>query len=202
MTRRRLAVVVLTGALAMAGTVVEAAPPSQSPPPEADVQVALLGPDGCGPFADDLPALVVEEVGEPGDTTPVAAVCLASRGRSMGRATMTVVDAVDREVACSPGEATVDASCAAGEPGELAGSVVQQVTVDPRCSRPPRSAVSSETAFTALVHSPVALHEVMHPQQVICVGLQLRYSPSTFDDQVRAQSDALTWRYAFHLTSL
>lgn len=198
--RCAVAVALLGAALAVAATAVHAAPPSKTPPPKVDVRVARLGPAGCGPFTDSLPPLVIERVGEPGSTTPVVEVCVANRGTAHGRLTMTAADAVDREVDCSPDEATVDDTCTIGDLGDLSGTVVQLATVDPRCSKPPRSrAVSLQAPFTALPEDPLVLHESLHPQQVICVGLRLLYQPATFDDQVRAQSDVLTWRYAFDL---
>lgn len=203
MIRRSIAAAALLGVgLTVAAAAGHAAPPSRTPPPQIDVQVALRGSAGCGAFTDGLPPLVLEEVGGPGSTTPVVEVCVANRGTSRGHLTMAVTDVVDRELDCSQDEAAVDDSCVAGEPGELGGTVVQVAEVDPRCSKPPGSRAESLLApFTSLAGDPLVLHGSMHPQEVVCVALRLVYQPPTFDDQARTQSDALTWRYAFDLSS-
>lgn len=163
-----------------------------------DVKVGLWGPAGCSELADSLPSLVVLEGVEPGDVSPFVQVCVANAGSGPGILTLSVVDRLDLETGCSPGEVQVDPTCGAGGPGELTSSVYQLVATQDRCDgsrgRPLR--VGLGTLETA----PLELRRKLMPGGTACVTVAVGYLPPDGAARLATQTDRLTWRYAFDLT--
>lgn len=113
--------------------------PTDPPPPDKSVDLQLAThSDGCGEYSEDLstqvesdfvlPTTSVPDEHSGGDPDPAGGVveaqrfatfCLRNVGTSAG--VIKVGNIVDSsvELACSPGEADLDATCEVGDPGEL-----------------------------------------------------------------------------------
>jgi hypothetical protein len=185
-------VIVLAVVIAPAGIL--AAPEERRP----DLQVALSVGGRCGEFAESLPALTALTGAQPGDEAPAVTVCLRNRGKADGRLTLFVIDRVERETACSSDEGDIDATCGGSRPGELGPSLVVRVARLARC-RAPESPLAP-VALPALGTSPLELVPVLPRGTTECVVIRLAYTPASDEAAAAAQTDGVTWRYAFDLT--
>lgn len=184
--------------IVMAGT--DTAPvgvPSEPVAAAVDLKVALRGPRGCGTFADSLPALVTASGLQPGDVTPATVVCLRNKGGMAGQAFLSVIDLATRDDACSSGESAVDQTCGEGLAGELQGELVQEYALLRKCRDTPGQ--SSSTPFAGLSQSPLALGRI-GAKNTRCVALRIAYPAGSGPAEAAAQTDSVTWRYAFDLT--
>ena len=127
----------------------------------------------CTKFVDATAGIVAVANAVPGDQSPVTRLCLKSSGRA--HVYLGVSDLTDVERACTGGESSVDPTCGLGAPGEVAGSLVQLLSVEPKCFT---DAPLSRHPFVALAETPLDLG-VLEEQRVVCVVLAARYEPAT-----------------------
>lgn len=161
-----------------------------------DLKVALRGQSGCGAFSDNLPALIDAEGVGPGDRTPVIVVCLRSGGGSSGQLTLSVIDLLTLDTACSAGESQVDSTCGNGQVGEVQDRLVQEYAVLKRCRDDPT--VFQARPFTPLRTTPLSLG-TLKGGATRCLALRIAYPEASTVAQAVAQSDSVRWRYAFDL---
>jgi hypothetical protein len=161
-----------------------------------DIKVSLREPKGCGRFADTLPALVSTAGLQPGGVTPTVVVCLRNKGGRAGQAFLSVIDLATSDDACSADEPTVDQTCGQGLAGELQTELVQEYALLRRCRDPVQLGA---TAFSDLSHSPLPLGKI-GANKTRCVALRIAYPGGSGPAEAAAQTDSITWRYAFDLT--
>jgi hypothetical protein len=163
-----------------------------------DLQVAVRQAGRCGTYAQELPPLVIASGFQPGDVTPTVEVCLRNKGSSAGFLVGRIVERLETEIDCTADEPAVDPTCTPGAAGEL-GLVLRVVgALRSGCSGAASPFVSA--SFDALAQAAVPITELRKNAET-CVLLRLEY-PSATDttDVAAAQTDRLTWRYAFDLS--
>jgi len=160
----------------------------------SDLQVALAEKGRCAKFVDATAGIVAVANASPGDQSAVTRLCLRATGQA--RVHLGIRDLTDLERACTGQESSVDPTCAAGAPGELAGSLVQLLSVEQKCFK---DAPLSRHPFRSLADTPLNLG-MLDDQRVVCVVLAARYEPSTAQAAQAAQTDRAEWRYVFGVT--
>ncbi|HUP84150.1 MAG TPA: hypothetical protein VM143_00660 [Acidimicrobiales bacterium] len=190
--RRTVVIVAVAVAVPVVATGTAAGDDADTAKP--DLKVAVRSPSGtCGPYADDLPVLVARSNVAPGGTVADVGICVTNRGRP-ARVDLFVRELVDLDVACSPDEASVDATCGSNGRGELSPALAQGVGVSASCSPQPAVDEGSVRALPSLSAAPVRIADRLRNRDVVCVRLLLRFAPAA-DDLGRVQSDRTTWRY-------
>lgn len=189
-----IAAVVIVLAVGIAPAGILAAPEERLP----DLQVALSVGGRCGEFTESLPALTAMTGVQPGAAAPAVTVCLKNRGKADGRLTLAVIDRVERETACSSDEGDIDATCGGGGTGELGPSLIVRVARLARCKGP--ELPLAQVALPTLETAPLELLPVLARSATECVVIRLAYTPASDEAAAAAQTDGVSWRYAFDLT--
>jgi hypothetical protein len=188
------------GALAV-GTLVSAlqrpVPLEQGEPAAAtvDVKVAVKTSKGCGPYLDSLSPLVSGANLQPGAVTPITVVCLRNQGGAKAIASMSAIELLGRDDACTGSESQVDATCGNGSTGELQNALVQEFALLDKCDATVTGFAS--TRFADLAETPLMVGPIGR-NDTRCIALRLRYVHGPGVDA--AQTDSVTWRYAFQLS--
>jgi predicted ribosomally synthesized peptide with SipW-like signal peptide len=184
---------------------------SGSRPHAADLTI-LTGGSGPFPTCNDpmltflqnttTPQFVLSDV-QPGAINGPAWVCLRNEGSAPLNITVSAIDITDQEDGCTGDEAANgDTTCGAGDPGELSPLLNVSVLSGNACTG---MGISSDThALTGLTAAPVDFGAIdtLAPTTIECIGLRVEYPASTPESQVQvAQSDSVTWRFAFDGTA-
>lgn len=205
MKRRRGLVAALAAALVLSTGVGTVLADGDSAPRGMELKVALqqaAKPGKCGKPSDALPPLAVAGQVRAGTVVLDATICLRNTGGRSGMASLGVLELVDSDPTCTGDEAEVDATCGDDRRGELAPSLVQDIGVDGKCGKAaPAIQPSLRRGLDTLPAEPVTLATVVKPHEQICVRLVLSYLPPDPTAATRNQSDVVTWRYEFRLTS-
>jgi hypothetical protein len=186
-----LALVTILGAAAVEGK-------GKDPP---DLKVAVFVAGSCGTFGDSLPVLVTSTDLRPGGIAGDLVVCLKVVADDGRQPALTVDELVDLDVSCTGNEGATDRSCGGMDRGELAASLVQQVGVAPCSATSPAITPALERRLPALRDKAVPLMNRIRQGDLVCVRLRLVYQPTGPAAEVVSQSDRVTWRYAFSVTS-
>ena len=101
-------------------------------------------------------------------------------------------------LAASGDEPVVDAGCGGAAAGELGGSLTIVASIQERCrgaftALPPR-------ALSTLDGTPVELDAVLRRNDWACVRLVVAYTPASEEAAAAAQTDSVSWRFAFDLS--
>jgi hypothetical protein len=156
----------------------------------------------CGAYADDLESPLITLTnrvpGEnPADHADGYFFCLQNVGSQTVNLAATSTELNDVELACTGDESEYDATCVSGQQGEL--SALTTVTFfgiscfDAASSENPPNAVA---ALATTVANPVAFG-TLATNQARCFGSSIIFSGHTNAEEQAAQTDRLTWRYAF-----
>jgi len=176
---------------------------SKQLPRAAELQIAA-GSQGtnwsvsCGTYSDDL----VTGVLSMSDVTPNTTgdsdfVCLKNAGSATVDLTTSAIDLTDLDTDCTGDEGTVDTTCGVDETtsepqaGELSPLITLSLTVAD-CS----DVNQGSRGLGALPDVTSVSVTTMAPGDVLCVGFTSRYLPTDAQAQT-AQSDTVTWRFAF-----
>lgn len=172
---------------------------SKALPRAADIQLAfgVSGPSACADatYVEDnaSPTVAMSNV-EPGSRSDTW-FCVKNVGSAALDLATTVIDVSDVDTACTGDEGAVDTSCGANGQGEL-GEVL---TFYPRwfpCDLSPGGA-SGYGGFLANPEPPVSLGNLA-AGEIRCGQVEVAYGLNRpINDQLRAQSDTVTWRFAF-----
>jgi len=167
-------------------------------PRAADLKLAFTGSqfNDCQQFDDDLATGVFTANDmQPGDRQ-VANVCLLNAGSSTVAVTADVIDLVDQEVGCTGDEqAAGDATCGTGA-GELSSAVA--ATVFPRDCTTGNGTLGDGDWLASLAGPKTIPMGSLSPGERSCVYLEIMYGLNVPDNDVLiAQSDQVTWRFAF-----
>jgi hypothetical protein len=169
--------------------------------PDFDLVVAQRAPDGtCGEFSDDLLTGIMDATvdGDASLADPVeASICLKNAGAEAGEASVMAIDVVDRDLACTGFEAEVDVTCGDDQEGELSSALSARFEA---CDDP--EGMSMSLAFAFLVDDPQSLG-TLAPGETLALCFEAEESdndiPGVEGRNRSAQSDELTWRFAFDL---
>ena len=174
-------------------------------PRSADLQLAtgslVAGSDpwhvDCGTYADDLESGVVNVTDAvPGDSFTTDFLCLKNVGSQTVNVTTSAIDVADLDTACTGDEGAVDTTCGldvigAAQVGELSPLVrIGMHVVD--CIDANQGGVGLG-ALADLSNAPV---RSLSPGVEVCVRFEVSFDP-TESQAITAQSDTVTWRFAF-----
>ena len=174
---------------------------TQGLPSSADLQIATatLGAGfSCGTFTDDLAtALITLDDQTPGfDSGQGYAYCLRNVGSQPVKLSASSVDFADVEVACTGDEEAYDQTCVAAAGGEL-GDIVSVSFFGMDCAT--GFQLEAPADFVLLrdtVATPVSFGTI-GSNQTGCFLSSLFMSGASAIQRQAAQSDQLTWRFAF-----
>ena len=188
----------LSIALAL-GVVFLVPPASGAPAPGPEVEVSVREGGKCRPFAEQLPALFTVGGMQAGERTPRVDVCVRNRGHMAARLTLAIFERVESEAGCTGDEPSVDGTCGAGQAGDLGGNLVVIVTTQPDCRGP--TATPIDVSLVALESVPAVLSPALRANRTDCIGLQIEHRPMSDEAASAAQTDTVSWRFAFDLAT-
>lgn len=169
----------------------------------ADIQIAEgvmdQGVMTCGTYEEDLTTGVITA----SDMVPLggfvyARVCLKNVGSRTVDLTVTVLDLVDTDDACTGDEAALDTTCGGGQAGELSPHL-QVGVFDADCAIGDGSFLGY-TRIGELPNFPFSLPSIA-AGEVGCVLFRME-DVAQGDDVTKSQSDTSTWRFAFDATAV
>jgi hypothetical protein len=167
-------------------------------PPSSDLRIAdaTLDPvDGmsCGSFSDDLTSALITISGEPGAGAQERLYCLRNVGSQWVNLTVQVEQVDDIEIGCTGDESIYDTSCGSGF-GEVGENTVvwhRQIS----CSANPIEATEG-ILFRQHQTTPMSLG-TLGPDETRCFGVTISQFDQMGIQSQQAQSDRLTWRFAW-----
>ena len=177
----------------------------------ADLQIADAGALTCGGpvvWQDHLATGLWDATNiQPGDTT-TRQLCLKNNGAAAATVSFTTLDLTQSDVQCTGDEATVDPSCALpGQIGELAGLLQVNYQVDADCDGTVGEIgeVGGSAGLSTLGATPAALTSAsgMAAGLYSCLSISVVYpSTTSLNDVQAAQSDSVTWKFAFDAVAI
>lgn len=139
---------------------------------------------------------------QPGADLGYAYLCLKNVGSSALVVTAAAIDLADIEDACTGDEeAAGDATCGAGQAGEL--SPLLLVGMDRVvCSSPDTQFFMNLSPISLDQFSSFPIIQPVSPDEVMCIKVKVTY-PTPLSDAAaqQAQSDSVSWRFAFDATA-
>lgn len=168
----------------------------------SDLRIATATVTGgvfeCGTFTDDLssPLITLSDQVPGYDTGTAYQFCLRNLGSQRVNLSALSEGLSDVELACTGDEAVYDTTCVSGQAGELRGlvrvSFFGQVCASGASQEPPNSSpMLADTTTT-----PVSFG-TLDPGATRCFATALFMSGQSTAAVQAAQTDRLTWRYAF-----
>ena len=171
-------------------------------PGSADLKIATATPSGvsttCGTFSDDLAtALITLDDQTPGfDSGQGYLYCLRNVGSQPVKVSVSAEDFSDVETACTGDEAVYDQTCTAAATGEL-GDIVSASFFGIDCTTGVQPEAPADVVLLrSTVTTPVSFGTIPS-DQTRCYLSSLFMSGATAIQRQAAQSDQLTWRFAF-----
>jgi hypothetical protein len=171
----------------------------------ADLKIAPVGADQitCQTFEDGLTTGLFSMADvQPGDPSRTGRACLKNAGPTTLRVTTSAIDLVDSETGCTGDEqASGDTTCGTGV-GEL--SPILQVKIGTSADIPDCSFSGNLGTRTLASLTTTTVHTAdINPGAQMCVTFTVQYPATTSASDVqKAQSDSVTWRFAFDGTTL
>jgi predicted ribosomally synthesized peptide with SipW-like signal peptide len=151
----------------------------------------------CGTYTDDLESgLVTLTDAAPGAGFGTDFLCVKNAGSQTVDVTTSAVDVTDLDTDCTGDEAAVDTTCGVdasdvAQQGEL-GPLVQLGMHVADCA----DANQGGSGIGAVADLSGATVATLAPGETVCVKYEVDYNP-TEAQAMTAQSDTLTWRFAF-----
>jgi hypothetical protein len=181
----------------------------------ADLTIATAAVQGgsvvCDTFSDDLATgfFSLTDLQPSAGDSYRGTFCLQNVGSSAVNLAASTIDLSDTDSGCTGDEAAFgDTTCGGDQAGEL-GTVLVAVIAELDCDTATYTAQTSSASLAAL-GTPVGLPVGgivgrqagdLNPGQTACYFVELRYPDSTPAGEVQlAQSDTVTWRFAFDAT--
>jgi hypothetical protein len=174
-------------------------------PRAADLKLAWAiagGPTSCASetYSDDstTPGHTAIDV-QPG-YADIQRFCLRNVGSAALAVSVSVIDRVEDDIACTNDEASVDpGTCGTAPGGGEAGNVLTTNFVLYPCEGGPGPV---PTFIGFLVTDPTASMGTLAAGETWCGSIEVAYGLNRpLDDQLAAQSDRITWKYAFDGTT-
>jgi hypothetical protein len=170
----------------------------------ADLKIATpaLGPEDCATatYTDDLTTgLFSVSDFEPG-VNRAEFFCLRNVGTESLSLLALVIDLAETDVDCTGDEAAAgDTTCGAGGAGELGAILEVSFANIPNCDS---SNLGFGSSGPLLGTSPVTAMGNIAAGTTFCGAIRIRASgTATVEDLIKAQTDRVTWRFAFEGTT-
>jgi predicted ribosomally synthesized peptide with SipW-like signal peptide len=173
--------------------------------PAADLKLAYGEVDptidqvNCGAFQDNLTSLFSFGTNvQPGYTSGETTYCLQNAGAAPVDTSLAVTDLINRELACTGDEGSLDLTCGQGAQGELSpllDIVIGEIACDTATPSDRRA-----TSFAALSGGAESLPgtAILAPGEVGCWTILVQYPRALPADVIqRAQSDIVHWTFVF-----
>lgn len=167
-------------------------------PKAADLQIASTGTsyNDCQTFSEDLATGLVTMTDAQPLSKQITHVCLKNVGASELTLSVKAIDLTDSEAGCTGDEAAAgDTTCGTG-----AGEISDIIAVNARsidCATGAAGPIGGQW-LSVLPGNPMSLGTVASGAQA-CARIEVTYAPlnTTANQQLLAQSDTATWRFAF-----
>jgi len=182
---------------------------SGAEPKAADIQIAIFGEvagELCGPFQENLATPLFNVVNVRPGNTHQNTVCLRNNGSANVSLTASVLDLTQSDPQCTGDEQAIDPQC--GQPGSGQGQLADALQIDFQETDCLAGApVGSEQSYglAALASTPGAVGSAtgLLAATTTCLRITVRYpSTSPVNTVQAAQSDQVSWRFAFDATAL
>jgi hypothetical protein len=152
----------------------------------------------CGTFTDDLTTGLFTLTDRQPSSNSIGApqdLCLRNAGQGTINVSVSAIDVVSTDIACTGDEASVDDTCGADQAGELGTLVTTRVDRWSSCAA---NAPFGSAGISGPLASfgPGAIATGLAPGATTCVLANVVYNPSAANAE-KGQSDRVTWRYAF-----
>jgi hypothetical protein len=150
----------------------------------------------CGTFEDNLSSGLINESNmEPGDGSS-RIFCIRNQGSQTLDLSVLIENRTDVDTDCTGDEAdSGDATCGAGQTGELSSVLFIAFGETPCAADPP---IPSTVASAPLSTNSAIPMGTIGAGSTRCLSAQIDYPSTTLGPFVqRAQSDSVTWIYAF-----
>jgi hypothetical protein len=170
---------------------------SQGLASSSDLQIARslasdpMAPFACDAFSDDLASPLITTSGDVDSTA--YDYCVRNVGSRTVSLTVLAEDLVDEETGCTGDESLYDATCGGG-PGELSNLV--EVVHEQRDCYTSVQIMVGLTLLRDTSITPVSL-STLGPGETKCFSARIVVSQATEEQRQAAQSDRLTWRFAW-----
>jgi hypothetical protein len=174
----------------------------------ADIQLAVgtLLPTGidCPVFSEGIATALWSAANIQPGYQEDRFVCIQNVGSASVSVSLLVQDAVDTDVLCTGDEATLDPTCGLGAGhGSLSSLLDVAVQIHDCSNGSPGPAVVSVNDFVNLESTPADTGATIGPGIVKCLWLAVLYPATTPEtDAQTAQTDSVTWKFAFDATAL
>ena len=184
---------------------------SASLPGGADIELArALTATGCPveDFDDDLTSDLIQwSNAKPGDDLGTHFFCIRNVGVAHVSIGWSITDEVGSDHGCTGDEADVDDSCGADAYGELRDVLIVKMRKYDCASGTPVGFTSSQYISQAGSPQPIYITgDDLEPGETNCVSIQTFYPAYDNGTSVAAaqvaQSDTISWRFAFDATGL
>lgn len=171
----------------------------------ADIQIAAgttdpaSGATTCGAYSEDLATgIITASDMEPLVDFVYTSVCLKNVGSRDVDVTLTVIDLVDTDTACTGDEDALDTTCGSNQLGELSSVLGNNVLMND-CSNF-GGGLNPNPTLAELETTPEALM-TLSAGETGCLYFEV-WDGATGDTLTTTQSDTATWKYAFDATAL
>ena len=152
----------------------------------------------CGTFADNLTTglfALADRQPSSNSIGPPQNLCLKNAGQGTINVTVSAIEVVSTETACTGDEASVDLSCGPDQAGELGPLVYTSVDRWASCSVNAQFGSAGSSGFLA-TFGPGPIASGLAAGTTMCIAVNVLYNPSAANAE-KGQSDRVTWRYAF-----
>jgi len=151
----------------------------------------------CGTFTDDLTTglfTLTDRQPSGSGIGPPQDMCLKNAGQGTIDVSVSAIDVVSTDIACTGDEASVDDTCGADQAGELGPLVSTSVNRWTSCAANAPFGGGGSSGALATFSGPIA--PGLAAGTTVCILANVSYNPSTANAE-KGQSDRVTWRYAF-----
>lgn len=176
----------------------------------ADLQISTMVGGTCvEPFVDDLATglFSISDVQPSAGSLGNASICLMNTGTANLTISVAAIDLVNVETDCTGDEeAAGDASCGIALPSTGMGELPPVIVADfspLSCATGAPTGGAGITNTLAFLTGGATLVLVEAPGEAHCFRIDIRYPTTTPDTSIQiAQTDQVTWRFAFDGTTV
>jgi hypothetical protein len=172
-------------------------------PRAADIQIGDFVSGTCAQLHDDLTTAIWSVTNrQPGESSSHN-FCVKNNGAARATITLTTLDLAESDPQCTGDEQSVDPLCGSGAgQGQLAGRLVVGLDTDADCdlSFGETGDLGGSQGLSTLAGNPAAITSTggLAAGSTTCLQVRVIYPSSTsVNDAQAAQSDSVSWKFAF-----
>ena len=172
-------------------------------PKAADIQIGSFVGGTCTSLQDHMTTAIWSVTNrQPGESSNHN-FCVTNNGSAAATVTLTTLDLVESDPQCTGDEQAVDPSCGGGAgQGQLASRLVVGFDTDRDCDLSFGEAgdLGGSQGLSTLAGNPAAITSIggLSAGSTTCLQVRVTYPSSTsLNDVLAAQSDSVTWKFAF-----